>query len=464
MSRAIPHIAIVGAGFSGTLLAVHLLSRAESRFQVTLCERSPPFGMGLAYRTRSNSHVLNVPAARMSAFEDRPDHFLNWLASNLEDVQAVVARDKLAQSFVPRHQYGRYLQDLLDHHRGRSAAELHLRHAAVESIEREAGGFRLSLSDNDEGLECTDVVLALGHFAPDADRPPHYFGNPWHPAALRDLPGEAAVLVIGSGLTMIDMVSTLLDRGHEGPVLAVSRHGLLPRPHQFTQAGELPPLPEFDGRVRGLLHGLRGHCRRLDNGQWRAYVDLLRPHVQDVWQALPLAERARFLRHVRPWWDVHRHRVAPEVYERIVQAMEHGQLQVMAGRVENISDDAGGVAVTVRPRGLDERQVIRASRVLNCAGPRGYASVSDPLVSDLLARGLARTDPLGLGIDVNPSCEVLAEDGDVSDGLYAVGPVTRGVFWEITAVPEIRRQCEEMAKRLLARSQAAVGEASGSLS
>lgn len=444
------HIAIVGAGFSGSLLAVHLLARADSATHVTLIERHPPFGTGLAYRTRQSSHVLNVPAARMSAFEDRPDDFVNWLAVQPEASHSIVARDTLAQAFVPRQRYGQYLQSLLDRHASDTLAGLTMRRGEVRSVARTPDGLDLKVDDEPEAINCDRVVLALGHFPPDADRPPHYFGNPWSPAALRNLPADATVVLIGSGLTMVDMVSTLLDRQHRGSIVAVSRHGLLPKPHQPGAPPQLPSLPEFpDHRLRTLMADLRRHCRSLENGHWRTFIDTFRHEVPDIWQAFSHEERVQFLRHVRPWWDIHRHRMAPQIHERIQAARDSGQLKILAGRVEAVEPHEQAVNVVIRPRGKQQRIQVDAVRVLNCAGPRAYGSVQDALLKSMIDVGLCRADPLGLGLDVSENCEVLAHDGQAQPDLRAVGPVTRGRFWEITAVPEIRRQCEAVARQLL---------------
>jgi uncharacterized NAD(P)/FAD-binding protein YdhS len=95
---------------------------------------------------------------------------------------------------------------------------------------------------------------------------------------------------------------------------------------------------------------------------------------------------------------------------------------------------------------------LAADRIINCTGPSSdLASASDPLLSNLRDRGLLRNDALKLGLDTNHLGQIIGSDGKAVPGLFAAGPLTRGTFWEITAVPDIRRQVGALA-RLLADS------------
>ncbi len=182
----------------------------------------------------------------------------------------------------------------------------------------------------------------------------------------------------------------------------------------------------------------------------------LRPFTVDVWQAMSLQDRRRFLRHLRPWWDVHRHRMAAQVADRIDAARASGQLRILVGRVRDYAVQSERVAVSYKPRGLDRLDRIEAARVVNCAGPGAdYDRVSDPLIRSLLEQGVVRPDPLRLGLDVTASCALLNKDGAISRRLFAVGPVTKGAFWEMTAVPDIRRQTEKLAEHLAGLLKAA---------
>ncbi|CAH2601173.1 Hydroxyacylglutathione hydrolase [Rhodovastum atsumiense] len=452
-----PTIAIVGAGFSGTLLALHILRRCPPPTRVTLIERSRSFGSGLAYARRNAGHLLNVPAGRMSAFHDRPADFLHWLQR--QPVGELGDLEPTERTFVPRRLFGGYVRALLNDERKRPENEtrLDLLRGDVLAIEKDPAGHRLRL-DRDREVIADLAILAIGNFPPDpppVDDPSFYDGplyrpDPWAADTLTELDPDAPVLLIGTGLTMVDTVVALLDQGHRAPIHALSRRGLLPQRHAAAPALPFPHDP-FPTRLIALLRLLRRDATRAmaAGGSWQPVVDELRPFTLDIWQALSAADRARFLRHLRPWWDVHRHRSAPVIAERIDAARASGQLRIHAGRIQAYDSQDGSVVVSFRPRAGDGLERLRASRVVNCSGPCcDFDRIADPLVRALLEDGLVRPDPLRLGLEVTTNCAVRDRDGGISPRLFAVGPVTRGMFWEMTAVPDLRRQCEALATHL----------------
>jgi uncharacterized NAD(P)/FAD-binding protein YdhS len=392
MTSAIgPRIAIIGAGFSGSLLAVQLLKRALPNGRIYLIEKNAQFGGGLAYSTGNANHLLNVRASRMSAFVDEPDHFTNWLQRRDTGANAPAAPGSV-DSFVPRQLYGAYIQDLLGNEiwqtgRGRN---LHLIPDEATAIEPIPDGLVVEVGTG-RRYEVDGAVLAVGNF-PNKNATAHYFGNPWDARATADLDPRAPVLLIGTGLTMVDSVISLLDAGHRGRIYALSRRGLLPRRH-----GEAP------------AHG----------SAWLSDADL--GSVTDI------------LRAVR----------------REVRTVGSGQLTPLAGRLQQMDATSDGVEVTLLRRGLDSPEHLRVARVIDCSGPQcDYSDIANPLVRNLLDRGLARPDPLRLGLDVTLDSAVIDRDGNPSPRLYALGPVTRGIFWEITSVPDIREQCWKVAAQL----------------
>jgi uncharacterized NAD(P)/FAD-binding protein YdhS len=453
-------IAIVGAGFSGTLLALHLLRRCPPSVSILLIERNSQFGRGQAYSTGNPAHLLNVPAGRMSAFHDEPRHFLDWLQAHPD---AVRSGDLPASpewgSFVPRRLYGAYIRSLLkDEIRRDPRRRLELIRGEVLGIDRTGHPLRLAL---DRGREATAdfAVLAIGNFPPApvpvADPSfydsPYYRSDPWAPDTLAGLDPESPVLVIGTGLTTVDLAISLLDQGHRGTIHAISRRGLLPCRHAAGAAPHATARQEFPVGVRALLRHLRYEAERASasGGSWQAVIDELRPFTQDIWQLLSPEERRRFLRHVRPWWDVHRHRMPPEVADRIEAARAAGQLRVRAARIRGYRIVDGTVEVMFQPQRQTGLEIIRVARVINCSGPGAdYDRITHPLVRSLLEDGTARPDALRLGLDVTNTGALLHRAGTISRRLFALGPVTKGAFWEITAVPDIRRQAELLAQHL----------------
>jgi uncharacterized NAD(P)/FAD-binding protein YdhS len=259
------------------------------------------------------------------------------------------------------------------------------------------------------------------------------------------------VLLIGTGLTTVDVVISLLDQGHTAPIHALSRRGLLPLRHATGPAQPAGDRHSFPTVLTELARFIRNeaHKATASGGSWQPIVDELRPFMQDVWQTMSPADRARFMRHLRPWWDVHRHRMAGFVADRIDQARASGQLRIHAGRVQRYALQGDRVAVFFRPRGAEGTKTLDVARVVNCSGPRAdFDRISDRLIRSLLDDGTARPDPLRLGLDVTGTCALRDRSGAISRRLFAVGPVTKGAFWEMTAVPDIRRQCEFLAQHL----------------
>ncbi len=456
-------IAIIGAGFSGTLLSLHLLRNCPPPTRLILIERNSRFGRGLAYASGNPSHILNVPAARMSAFHGKPNDFLDWLTRQPEP--ACGAAPPGPQTFAPRRLFGAYIRALLNDEIKRSGRDrLELVKGDVTGLDRTSHPLKLTL-DRGRTIEADMAVLAMGNFPPEpmpVANPAFYDTafyrpDPWAPDAVQELDPEAAVLLVGTGLTTVDAVMSLLDQGHRGPIYALSRRGLLPRRH----AAVPPPAPHHDPYptgVNALTRFLREEAARAaaQGSGWQPVIDALRPFTVDLWQAMPVQDRKRFLRHLRPWWDVHRHRMAGHVADRIDAARAAGQFRVLVGRVRDYAVEDGQVRVHYRPRRQDGLATITVARVVNCAGPGAdYDRIQEPLIRDLLRDGVVRPDPLRLGLDVTGNCALLNRQGAISRRLFAVGPVTKGTFWEMTAVPDIRRQTETLAEYLAGLVKAA---------
>lgn len=443
------NIGIVGAGFSGALLAVHLLRCCRPGDRVYLIERRAGFGRGLAYSTTDHGHLLNVRAGNMSAFQDRPEHFVEWLRRRRTGDNPLADAD----CFVPRRLYGTYIRSLLcdEMWAGGKGPNLFLVPDQAVLLHEAPKGVSLSVA----GGQCyrlDAVVLATGNPPPDRSQGA-YCGDPWQPEATLGIPRFAPVLLIGTGLTMVDIVQSLISKGHRGTIRAISRRGLLPQVHERvhplpTSVADLPRTTS----VVGLLHWLRCRVRDAAVGgvDWRSVIDGLRPHIPDLWRRLPPDQRLRFLRHVRPWWDTHRHRLAPAVASQLQAATASGQLKVSAGRIVEMVPGDSSVRVSLQPRGGDSLEITEFARVINCSGPEtDYRASPDPLLCDLVRRGFARPDPLGLGLEVSEQAALMNAAGQASRRLFALGPVARGSFWEIVAVPDIRMHCARLAGHLM---------------
>ena len=312
-------IVVIGGGASGVLLAVHLLRGETESLDVVLIERRAELGAGIAYATNHPDHLLNVRAANMSAFPDDPGHFARWLADR-STPDATCGGD----GFAPRRLYRDYLADLI---------EPLLRSGRLRCVQAEA----LGLEVVPEGVEiaCSDTMVVHGDIAVVAtgNEGPSLPPEPWRHEGWGDpgpcrIPSQASVVVVGTGLTMVDRVLWLLHGAHRGPITAVSRHGLLPQAH-----GPGAPLPlsaqdvPFGATLTQFMAWIRARSAAAEQaGQgWRNAFDGLRPHTQALWAHLSEAERRRFLRHSKPFWDVHRHRIAPQASQWLAEARARGQ-------------------------------------------------------------------------------------------------------------------------------------------
>ncbi len=452
-----PVIAIVGAGFSGTMVATHLLREARSPLRVVLIERAETAGVGIAYREQSDRHLLNVRAEGMSAFPDQPGHFLRWLADYRGDDALVNP-----SAFVPRRLYGQYLRDVLA-----TAADQAQRDVRLEIVHGEvtgctAGQARTTLRlASGSTIDADRVVLAIGNPGP-ADPPvddrqffssPKYQSHAWSMQGLISLRRDDAVLLVGSGLTTLDWIASLAERGHRGAIHVVSRRGLLPRVHQPAARHVLGFDPaQAAPNVRALMRLIRAEVAHAiaGGGDWRSVMDALRPHGQTLWQRLPRPEQLRFLRHARTWWDIHRHRAAPRNLETVQRLIDQGQLQLLAARPVAFVERGDAVDVHLRPRGRADIVIRSVQRVVNCTGPdSNYRRLNHPLLNTLREQGLASVDDIGLGLLTDASGRLLQRDGAPSPTLFTVGPPRKGELWETTAVPEIRQQAQALARELL---------------
>jgi uncharacterized NAD(P)/FAD-binding protein YdhS len=458
-------IAIIGGGASGTLLGAQLLRRAAGPLRVLLFERMSGTGGGVAYGTSFAGHLLNVPAGRMSGFPDQPAHFLEWAAA-----RAGAARFPASVAtgdFLPRQLFGRYLAEVLADAQHAAPAGVELLHVKGEvvDIEDETGERRLRTGDG-SSFAADEVVLALGNLPgeyPIRRSLPIYHSQryvhvPWRPGTLAGIPADADVLMVGAGLTSIDLILELAAAGHRGTIHALSRRGLLPQAHRaavpyhdFLGGTELPRT------VRALMRCLRDEVSRAAEAgiDWRPVLDAIRPHSPALWRGFSWEERARFMRHVRPFWEVHRHRLAPPVAEKIEELRAAGRVKFYAGRLEKLLEQPNGAVAVFRERGTKKVRTLEVAKVINCTGPRtDYSKYQHPLLVNLLARGWIDHDPLALGLRATPDGEVLRHRGGAVGWLHTLGAPLKGELWECTAIPEIRAQAERLARRLVERMPA----------
>lgn len=436
-------IIVVGGGASGVVLAAHLLKSRNPDLRVTLIEKRPHFGQGIAYSTLLSAHVLNVSATGMSAYADDPGNFWRWL------LERGLATPEQTPVYAPRSLYARYLKELLDdlESRERATGRLRLIREESRSISPTASGVEVVLA-NGTSVVSHLAVLATGH----DEQPAHGHAIRMGSEADTALDPNSRVMLLGTGLSMVDAFLALEQRGHKGEIVAISRRGLLPSPHRKgnpikLDIADIPlgtQLSYFVGWFRDLIRE-----NQKAGVDWRDVVDGLRPFNQNIWQNWPSSAKRRFVEHTKAWWDIHRHRMAPEVYAKVAGAVQSGRIRLVAGRVVDVTANDEFI-VAVQSRHTQRLETFDVARIYDCSGiVRDISTSSNSVVRSLVDRGLARPDPLRIGLDVTANCEIIASDDTVSTKILAVGPLTRGTFFEIDAIPDIRVQCARLSKRLL---------------
>lgn len=458
-------IVIVGGGFSGAMTAIHALRQARLPLTIEIIEPRQELGAGLAYSTRHREHRLNVPARRMVLFEEHPTHFHDWFTSRGLDRADPGCDAGGGNLFAARNVFARYMRELLNDavttaHPGCSLVH---RHACAADIEpRSGGGWRLVMTDGSVTL-ADDVVVCIGHSSTLApapfDRPAltatgKILNDPWDATAIAALGADARLLVLGQGLTMGDVIATLQAQAHRGPVVAVSRRGLLARAYADSVKTRVPfdSLAD-DATASAVLRLMRDACAEAvrTGNSWNAVIETTREEGARLWRRLSVVEQCRLIRHARVFWDAHRYRMAPQVAGAIERARDEGRLRLVAGRVVDAEAIGNGFHVTVRLRRDRGEPWLRQQfdAVVNCVGPtHDVARLTNPLIQALLRRRLARAHATRLGFEVG-SNNALLGDGGAAAGLHVVGPLSRGACGDIVGAPEISRQARAVVDGLL---------------
>ncbi len=448
-------IAIVGGGASGVLVALQLLHQATTPLQIVLIEPHPVLGEGVAYSTARPEHLLNVPAARMSALADTPQDFFDYLRMHaccpeLDDAQ-------LPQQYVGRRHYAPYLRERLQAARANSPAILRVHTARVQTLQPNAAGALLQLDDG-HTVQATAVVLAVGN----ALRPLPLRGatglsaaqrvEAWDTEAVAALPQDAAVCIVGSGLSMADTVVTLAAQAHRGAVHVVSRHGLLPLPHAHGAAADFDPQPLLALSLRARMRALRQHARAaLAQGlPWQSVMERIRPLSQALWQTLSVADQRRFLRHVVRYWDVHRHRIAAPVHAQLQAMQARRQLQLHRARLDVAFEVGACVRVSAGAASAGHALQLDVQTLVNATGVEmRVQAMRNPLLQQLLGQGIAMAGPHGIGVDTAADGSLLDADGRANPRLRVIGSLRIGSLWESLAVPELREQAAAIARDVL---------------
>ena len=457
-----PVVVVLGGGFSGAVFATHLLRAARAPFELVIVEPRSQLGAGLAYGSAAPEHRINVPSDKMILFAEDPMHLTRWVrAEGLfeSDPEAVTSE---GHHYMRRADFARYVAAQLEDALRDAPPGWTLRHVRAKAIEVAQIGPRYGVRLDDGALlEGDAVVVTASHETPSFpwpvdERAVAHRGlvrDPWLQLQTLDIeamPDDSTIVVAGTGLTMCDVVVTLARSGFGGRVLAISRRALLPRTHgRFDHQFDLLAGQPVPTTARALLRFVRGAVRRA--ADWREALDAVRFMLPVLWQALPSDERRRAVRRLRPFWDVHRYRMAPQVDALLSERLQRHTLRIAAGRIVAIGSDTGdSLAVRWQSREGGVQQT-RCAAFVNCTGPAGDPSrIENPLIQSLLASGLAAADPAGVGLDCDADGRLRGRDGQLAEHLCVAGPLARAAVAEVTGVPEASAHARRVAERLAA--------------
>jgi uncharacterized NAD(P)/FAD-binding protein YdhS len=461
-----PHIAIIGAGFSGLMTAIHLIKNATAPLTIYLINNKATFGRGAAYSTQSYKHLLNVPTAKMSALADDPTHFLDWALK--QPAYQGINKDALGKTFLPRRLFGQYIASIWEETlaQKREDIQVNMVYDTATDIEQNNGKYSIKLKAH-PAIQADRVVLATGNEAPG--NPPianskfyeskAYIKNPW----LYDVTGQMKpgqdIMIIGNGLTTVDQVISIMESGYKGIVHTISPHGFAILPHRFSHIeykdfiNEVKEPYNFDALFK-LGHK---HFRRLYRVGISAepIIDSFRPHTQKIWQSFSQEDKKAFLDKFKSTWNTIRHRLAPHLYDYIQGLRIEGRLVVHTGRLVDIAETEQGALVKIQEQQTGTEKSIQVGLVLNCTGPHMDISRSeDALLRSMAGKGMIRPDSMRIGMDVTAKWTLINKDGKENPTLYTLGGNLRGLLWETTAIPELKVQSALLARQIVADMQA----------
>lgn len=450
-------IGIIGGGFCGALTAVHLLRNNRDDISLLLFDAANDPGKGVAYSTYTASHLLNVKAKNMSAFPEDPEHFVRWLLNR--EAVGNVEKEMIAESYQPRATYGTYLAELFSHECRHSAERLQVIRKRVTGF-RKSGTLHLLTAADGSEYEVDRTVLATGNFAPGKPKgvplaftsSKLYFSDPWSKQAVMSYGDNRPVLIVGTGLTMVDVVQGLREEGYEGKIVALSPKGFRILSHR-----DYEPQPQIldalhpPYRLDEVFRLFRKHIREVHarGVSGEAVVDAVRSKTSDIWASFSLEEKKRFMAHLRHLWGLARHRLPKEIHTMIQSEIDRGLLSVRPGRILDIHEENGAATVTFFNRDMAAIEQLTVGRVINCTGPQSdVRRMEDPLLRSLLESGLITPDPLDLGLRCDHDGHPIGSDDTIEPSLIVLGSLLKGDRWESTAVPELRKQAQAAAGKL----------------
>lgn len=457
------HVGIIGNGFCGLMTCHHLIKNSDKPISISIFEKKHEPGKGIAYSPQSEKVLLNVVSSKMSAFPDQPTHFVDWLSEH----QQYKSDDKelIASSFVPRARYGEYLSSIWKNTvEIASKKNITLKLIQTEVYDLALSNQKISIHTRTECYEVDKVILTTGNQLPrnpkikneESFRSPRYFQNPWNYQTFC-VDSSKPIFILGNGLTMVDTVIQLREQKISNQIISLSPHGFNILPHRnfsFTlndwlaKLGEKPTLNELLHEINLQLKTLKKHGISAE-----PLVDYLRPHTQRLWQNFSAQEKQFFMRKLRHFWGVARHRLPFVTYDIIQKERIQNSLNIISGKIIDIKELNNSLEIEYFDKFLNQTFVMEACMLLNCTGPESdIERTNSTLLKNCLKKGLIQQDDLKLGIKANTNTyHTINKFGEENKEIYTIGSTLRGELWESTAINELRIQAKKLSERILNR-------------
>jgi uncharacterized NAD(P)/FAD-binding protein YdhS len=448
-------VAIIGGGLSGTTAAIYLIKKTNYPVEIVLFEKAKEkLCRGVAYSSELSYQLLNVPVKGMSLFIDEPQHFLNWLTNK--------GLNHSERDFVSRKLYGDYIKEVFTQTiNTNERGGFNVVHDEVTNIKPQEN--KLCIQTNSETISDFDkVIICTGNFppcdvpgiSPEIINNANYISDPWSGDYIKNVSATDTVFIAGTGLTMVDQVMSLVENeNYKGKIIALSRRGFLPLPHGDAPKYELSVLPNFKTiTMYDLYYWFKDEINQAEaqGANFISVFDAIRTHLPTIWMDISSKEKACFLRHLRPFWEIHRHRIPKESRSFLQNLITEGRLEVLAGRIKHISlSKKDDLIIEYTPKGAASNKIINTQWVVSCVGPQSdHKKINSPLYQNLFDCNMAITDNLGLGIKISKELNLLDSEEIPNKHIFVVGPPAKGTFWESTSLNEIRIQTHKLVEHL----------------
>jgi len=455
-------IGIIGGGFTGTMTAVQLIEKSNAPVEIILINESETLNKGIAYRPYSGKHILNVITGKMSAYPDKPDHFLDWVTSRKD--YADKDRNLIANSFLPREHYGEYLLEIWKN-AIESAESKHIKITVINKfvVDLDVTDNSVSITLDDNSILLLDYcVITTGNNIPrnpaiknkEFYQSKNYFRNPWKIDSVKELNNDLPVLIIGNGLTMVDTVLGLLEQGFKGEIFSISPNGfnILPHRHNGLKYTKLTEELDENAGLYELLKLVNKHIKAVREYGVSAepVIDSLRPFTQKIWKSFSDADKKLFMSRLRHLWGVARHRIPLHTHDKIQKLRIDGKLHINSGKIIDFTENENYITVEYFDKKENEVQSINVSRVINCTGPEtDLMNLEKSFLKNCLVKGIISQDNLKLGIKTETDTfQIINSEGNSHRNLFTIGSNLKGEIWETTAVNELRGQAEKLAEKL----------------